>query len=275
MTARIDRSRVPERGRAAHRVSLYTGRLLCDDSLQQSAGRSWQFSGPFLSARCADGNDSVCLSDFFVFGGSITVSNGESVTQWLHGIKAGDSADIQRLWDRYFERLVRLAGAKLPGHCRRSFDEEDVAISAFQSFCDRAGQGQFPQLSGRDDLWRLLATLTVRKALLMMRHQTRQKRGGGRVLGESAFQDRAGAMPTAGGLGAILSKEPTPQDAAHFADVFDHLINKLHDSTLKTIALRKLKGHTAEEISAELGTSTRTIDRKLRLIRALWREAAR
>ncbi len=121
------------------------------------------------------------------------MSNGESVTQWLDGIKAGEGADIQRLWDRYFQRLVRLAGAKLPGHCRRAFDEEDVAISAFQSFCNRAGQGQFPQLSGRDDLWRLLATLTVRKAALMIRHQTRQKRGGGRVLGESGLQARTHA----------------------------------------------------------------------------------
>ena len=120
------------------------------------------------------------------------MSNGESVTRWLRGVKAGDSADIERLWNRYFQRLVRLAGAKLPGHCRRAFDEEDVAISAFQSFCDRAGRGEFPQLNGRDDLWRLLAMLTVRKAAVTMRHQTRQKRGGGRVLGESAFGVGAG-----------------------------------------------------------------------------------
>ena len=91
------------------------------------------------------------------------------------------------LWGRYFQRLVRLAGARLPAHCRRSFDEEDVALSAFQSFCERAGRGQFPQLDDRDDLWRLLATITVRKALDTMRHQTRQKRGGGCVLGESAL----------------------------------------------------------------------------------------
>ncbi len=161
-----------------------------------------------------NGNKTLCLFRFFLLDGSVIVSNGESVTQWLHGIKAGDSADIQRLWNRYFERLVRLAGAKLPGHCRRAFDEEDVAISAFQSFCDRAGQGQFPQLNGRDDLWRLLATLTVRKAVLMMRHQNRQKRGGGRVLGESAFQGRDKAAVPGGGLGEILSKEPTPDDAA-------------------------------------------------------------
>ena len=202
------------------------------------------------------------------------MSNGESVTRWLHGIKAGDSADIQRLWDRYFQRLVRLAGAKLPGHCRRAFDEEDVALSAFQSFCDRAGRGQFPQLSGRDDLWRLLATLTVRKAALTMRHQTRQKRGGGRVLGESAFVARNCETKSAGGISEIISREPTPEDAARFADAFDDLIGRLSDQTLKTIALRKLKGDTVEEIGASVGASTRTIDRKLRLIRAIWEEAS-
>ena len=55
---------------------------------------------------------------------------------------------------------------------------------------------------------------------------------------------------------------------------FEHLMNKLDDPTLKSIALRKLKGQTVEEIGAELGTSTRTIDRKLRLIRAIWEETS-
>jgi DNA-directed RNA polymerase specialized sigma24 family protein len=206
----------------------------------------------------------------------MVVSNGESVTRWLRGVKAGDSADIERLWNRYFQRLVRLAGAKLPGHCRRAFDEEDVAISAFQSFCDRAGRGEFPQLNGRDDLWRLLAMLTVRKAAVTMRHQTRQKRGGGRVLGESAFGvgARDGESETCSGIAMILSREPTPDDAARFADAFDQLFARLADQTLRTIALRKLKGDTVEEVAASLGTSTRTIDRKLRLIRAIWEEAA-
>jgi DNA-directed RNA polymerase specialized sigma24 family protein len=202
------------------------------------------------------------------------MSTGESVTQWLDGVRAREGRDIQRLWDRYFQRLVRLAAAKLPGHCRRAFDEEDVAISAFESFCNRAGQGQFPQLAGRGDLWRLLATLTVRKAALMVRHQTRLKRGGGRVIGESGLQPRKFAGTTGCRLVEVLSKEPTPDDAVRFADVFDNLINKLGDSTLKTIAIRKLEGYTVQEISIELETSTRTIDRKLKLIRALWEEDA-
>src|SRR5271156_4560636 len=128
---------------------------------------------------------------------------------WIDGIKAGDGSDIERLWDRYFERLVRLAAARLPSHTRRSFDEEDVALSAFQSFCDRAGRGQFPPLSDRDDLWRLLATITVRKAIDTMRHQTRKKRGGGNVLGESALL--VGAGPDGEGLTEVLGRDPTPQ----------------------------------------------------------------
>ncbi len=202
------------------------------------------------------------------------MASDESVTRWVHGVKAGNDADIERLWNRYFSRLVGLASSKLPGHCRRTFDEEDVALSAFQSFCDRAGHGQFPLLNGRDELWRLLATLTVRKAAIMMRHQTRQKRGGGRVLGESAFGVQGGVPATGEGMAEILSREPSPDEAARFADAFEHLIDKLEDPMLKIIVLRKLKGHSADEIAAALGTSTRTVDRKLRLIRAVWEEEA-
>jgi DNA-directed RNA polymerase specialized sigma24 family protein len=197
-----------------------------------------------------------------------TVSNDDSVTLWLDGIKAGDPLDIQRLWNRYFQRLVRLAGAKLPGHCRRAFDEEDVALSAFQSFCERAGRGQFPQLDDRDDLWRVLATITVRKALDTMRHQTRQKRGGGRVLGESALLAReAGDCE---GLNEVLSREPTPEDAARFTEDYQHFLAKLADPVLRSVALRRLEGQTAQEIATASKVSTKTIERKLKLIRSIW-----
>jgi DNA-directed RNA polymerase specialized sigma24 family protein len=196
------------------------------------------------------------------------VQNGASVTILLKGVKAGDNADIQRLWDRYFRRLIRLAGAKLPAHCRRSFDEEDVALSAFQSFCDRAGRGQFPQLSDREDLWRLLATITVRKALDSIRRQTRQKRGGGRVLGESAML--MGDDPTNEALTEVLSKEPRPEEIAQFADDYRCFLAKLQDPVLLSIALSRLEGQSTREIAASKGVSTKTIERKLQLIRTIW-----
>ena len=41
---------------------------------------------------------------------------------------------------------------------------------------------------------------------------------------------------------------------------------------LRSIAVRKLEGYSAQEIATELGASTRTVERKLRLIRAIWEE---
>jgi DNA-directed RNA polymerase specialized sigma24 family protein len=196
----------------------------------------------------------------------------DSITMWIDGIKTGDESDIQRLWDRYFERLVRLAAARLPARGRRSFDEEDVALSAFQSFCDRAGRGQFPQLSGRDDLWRLLATITVRKAIETMRFQTRKRRGGGRVLGESALLVSEGAPGE--GLAEVLGREPTPDQVASFAEDYRRFLARLREPVLLTVALRRLEGDSVEEIARALNVSARTIDRKLQLIRAIWNEDA-
>ncbi|MHC5537707.1 ECF-type sigma factor [Singulisphaera rosea] len=193
-----------------------------------------------------------------------------SVTLWIDGVKAGDGSDVHRLWDRYFERLVRLAGSRLPTHTRRSFDEEDVALSAFQSFCERAARGQFPELSGRDDLWRLLAAITVRKAVNSIRHQTRQKRGGTRVQGESAFftdTDKEGL-----GLAEVLSREPTPEEVALFADDYHRFLDRLQEPTLRTVALRRLEGDSTREIAEALDVSTKTVERKLQLIRAIWSE---
>jgi len=193
----------------------------------------------------------------------------DSVSRWLDGLREGNDADVQRLWDRYFQRLVRLASTRLPGHARRAADEEDVALSAFNSFCDRVGRGQFPELVDRDDLWRLLVTITTRKVVESVRRETRKKRGGGRVQGESAFMDKDAIDQ---GMAQVLSREPAPEVAAQFAEDYERLINKLEDPALKSVALRKLEGHSTEEIAAKLGTSRRTIDRKLTLIRRIWQE---
>jgi DNA-directed RNA polymerase specialized sigma24 family protein len=222
----------------------------------------------WASDRSRFGND--CGEQLFIsrLVRAEVVSHDDSVTRWIAGVQTGDDADIHRLWSRYFQRLVRLAGTRLPKHCRRAFDEEDVALSAFQSFCERAEGGQFPQLSDRHDLWRLLATLTIRKAIMTIRHQGRQKRGGGHVLGESALMGPADAEGQ--GMAEFLSREPTPDEAARFCEQYDQLLASLEHPTLKTIAMRKLDGYSSEEIAGELGITSRTVDRKLQLIRTVW-----
>ena len=74
-----------------------------------------------------------------------TESHG-SITYWLGAVKAGDCAAAQPLWERYFQRLVRLARQKLRagGRSGADADEEDAALSAFDSFCDGAARGASP-----------------------------------------------------------------------------------------------------------------------------------
>jgi hypothetical protein len=70
-----------------------------------------------------------------------------SISHCLSMLKAGDHAAAQLLWERYFLQLVGLARSRLRGSARRAADEEDVALSVFDSFYQRAMRGQFPRLN--------------------------------------------------------------------------------------------------------------------------------
>src|SRR5262245_49834606 len=193
------------------------------------------------------------------------------ITRWIDELKAGHAAAAQGLWEGYFLRLVGLARRKLQGLPRRAADEEDVALSAFASFCRGADQGRFPLLRDRHNLWPLLLKITARKAADLIRHDRRQKRGGGEVRGESALAPGPDDSAVAG-LDQVASTEPTPEFAAQVADECRRLLDLLDSPELKTIAVRKMEGHTNAEIAAELACVVGTVERKLRLIRTLWGE---
>jgi DNA-directed RNA polymerase specialized sigma24 family protein len=185
-----------------------------------------------------------------------------SVTHWLGPLQAGDDAAVQHLWERYFPRLVGLARKRLQGLPGRAADAEDVALSAFDTFCRNAEGGRFPRLADRDSLWQLLVLLTARKAAHLIRHQGRQKRGGGR----KPVADAAGGP----GLEQILSREPSPEFAAQMADECRRLLGMLADPELQAVALYRMEGYGVEEIAAKLGYAPRSIKRKLQLIRSRW-----
>lgn len=195
------------------------------------------------------------------------MTSHESVSHWLDAAKAGSEPAAQRLWERYYEQLTRLARRKLGDLPRRAVDEEDVALSAFDSFCRGVAQGRFPKLSDRDDLWRLLVVITARKASDYRQHAQRQKRGGGRTVGESVFTGPGGEQ--AGGLAQVIGHEPTPEFAAQLVEQFQHLLERLPDDTARRLAELKLEGYTNEEIAARLNVTTRTVERKLRLVRSV------
>src|SRR5262249_28842419 len=149
-----------------------------------------------------------------ILPGEIAMSPDGSVTHWITLIKKGEQAAAQPLWEAYFRRLVHLARKRLCGARYPSADEEDVALSAFDSFCRGAERGRFPKLDDRTDLWKLLVIITARKVIdLHKREHT------------------VGCPPAAAAvevdLEQVVGTEPTPAFAAEVADECRHRLDQL------------------------------------------------
>jgi DNA-directed RNA polymerase specialized sigma24 family protein len=199
----------------------------------------------------------------------MSMSSHGSVSHWISQLKAGEQEAAQPLWERYFHQLVTLARNQLRGKPRGPADEEDVALSALDSFCRGAARGLFPQLVHRDSLWRLLVAITARKAFDVVRDERRLKRGGGAVRAEAVLVDPDDSA-LGPGLEQVLSREPDPAFAAELAEECQRLLERLDTPELRTIALWKMEGYSSEEIAAKLGCVPRTVQRKLQLIRDIW-----
>jgi DNA-directed RNA polymerase specialized sigma24 family protein len=193
-----------------------------------------------------------------------------SITKWIAGVKAGDVAAAQPLWERYFSRMVDLARAKLRARVGRgrdaASDEEDAALSAFDSLFAGLARGQFPQLADRDDLWRLLVVITTRKVSAQARRQLRQKRGAGQVQPASDFAEPGSDDDV---LARAVSAEPTPEFAVMVAEEYRSLLDRLDDDVLRKVAILRMEGFTTDAIAEQLGCTRRTVARQLALIRRI------
>ena len=186
----------------------------------------------------------------------------------------GRVGDAQEgLWKRYYQKLVRLARDRLSSIGKSSNDAEDVALNAFHSFYKAAEKGRFPDLTDRDGLWRLLFRITARKVIDLVRHENRIRRGGGNELGESALNplDIENELE---GMANVVGDEPSPEFVAMMDERCAELLTLLgtkHEA-LPAIAEDKLAGFSNEEIAERQKCGMRTVERRLKLIRDIWKE---
>ena len=203
---------------------------------------------------------------------SSSFGENDRFVELLHRLRDGDEAAATALWQRYYHRIVKLAAKRLPTSLRRTRDEEDVALSAFHSFVAGVREDRFPNLAGPDNLWGLLIVLTSRKVQAHLRHHTRQKRGGGKVRGESVFLN-VNDPEKGAGIGGVVGGVGTPALEAEMAEAAANLLDILQDDSLREIAVMRMEGHLVNDIAEELGMSKRAVERRLQLIRKIWTEA--
>jgi DNA-directed RNA polymerase specialized sigma24 family protein len=201
------------------------------------------------------------------------MSSLAAVSKWVSQLKDGNPHAAEQLWDTYFLRMVKVARCKLHGTLSRMADEEDVALSAFKSFCRGTRDGRFKQLPEHEDPWPLLLALTTNKAIDLLRHERRAKRcGPGQQYVPAMGPEKDATVDLA--LSQLIGKEPDPQAAFQSAEESQDILDRFSDTILRAIALWKMEGFTTEEIACKLGCTTRTVERKLQLIRRLWDRGA-
>ncbi|MCG8587329.1 MAG: ECF-type sigma factor [Pirellulales bacterium] len=199
------------------------------------------------------------------------MSDTSSISQWIAGLKTGEAEAAQRLWRRYSERLIQLARRRLGNAPRRVADEEDVAQSVFFAICRGADAGRLNDVKDRDELWWLLLRVTQMKVADYVRRESAQKRGAGRVRLESdlgANQQQFSQFS----LDDLIGNDVTPEVTAVMEEEHDRLLSLLRDEPLRRIANARIEGYTVAEIADQLSVTTRTVERKLKLIRNRWGE---
>jgi len=199
-------------------------------------------------------------------GGGPMTDETDPFDDWIARLHQGDPAAAEAVWIRFSAKLLKYVKSRLGMRKPRHADEEDVVNSAMKSLCRRAEEGQFQQLRDGIDLWKLLVTITQRKALNLLRHSGRRKRGGHAVRGDSALQ---WTREEGGGFDTLPSPEPTPEFAAMMLESTASLLALL-DEEARLIAEMKLQGYTNSEVARQIGKSLPTVERRLKVIRTLW-----
>lgn len=189
------------------------------------------------------------------------MTKNTNVSHWIDLVKHGDSAAANQIWEHYFDRLVRTVRHRLYGQNRAVSDEEDVVLSVFNSFYSAVEKGRFPDLSDRDDLWRLLLRMSARKVVDKQRHDQRQRRGGGiqvHSLQNSGLDDN---------MIEAIGDEPSPEMVLMMQESVEKLFSHLGVGQLRELAVAKLEGYSNAELAQRFECSERTIERRLHLIR--------
>lgn len=165
-------------------------------------------------------------------------------------LQRGDSQAIERFFNEYSRKLVKLASNHIHPALRKRFDGEDVVQSVFRTFFRRHEQGKF-EIAHSEQLWQLLVTLTLCKTRSHARKHTADRRDA--RVERSPAEDR------------LVDQEPSSADALALQEEIDLVLSGLPDRAGEMLAMR-LAGTSKTEIAGELNVSRQTVHRVLKLL---------
>lgn len=193
------------------------------------------------------------------------MNDSDSISVWIELSKEGDSQAQQAIWERFFPRLVALAQHRLQGERKQVTDDEDIVLSVFESYFRAAAADRFPDLRDRNDLWRLLSKMTLRKVVDLVRHNRRLKRR----VDDSSDGDAFDRNDPKQQEHEAIDRGPQPDLEIMLAEECRRLLDMLSDR-LRATAEKKLEGYLNREIAELHGCSVATIERQLKMIREIW-----
>ena len=184
------------------------------------------------------------------------------ISEWIAEAKQGNRAAATHLLQHYFEDLVRQARKHLHQDARRAADEDDIALSAFDSVYRGIESQRFPRLNDRGNLWGMLLFKTRTKALNWNKHEALRH--------PPLTEDDVVRLYCDG----AAARDISPADAAAFADAVRRVLAELPeqaDRPLRSVARLLLEGHAPPEIARTLGCLAADVERWRDLVLARWK----
>jgi RNA polymerase sigma factor (sigma-70 family) len=174
----------------------------------------------------------------------------EGFDQMIARLKGGDASAEAIVFRRYVQRLIVLAASQFDEWMRDRADVENIVLSAYRSFFQRNERGEF-DLAGWQELWSLLAVITLRKCTKRRKFLRAARRD---IRREVDWADASDVTAW------LADRTPTPDEAVVLTETIELLFQAMTPGDRPIIELI-LMGCTTEEVARQLDASVRTVQR--------------
>jgi RNA polymerase sigma factor (sigma-70 family) len=199
----------------------------------------------------------------------------------LARIDRGDLSAIDPLVNRHHDRILALADELRHryGLSEAEYGPEDIVSDALLALWEQAAARKLAPFRTREEYWRWIRA-SLRGKVRQVRDRLRRKKRGGSGIARPAgppypARDQARGpgipglriRPLLDELDEQLPPVPPMERWVDDRDEFLSILEHLRGPMVREVLLLTYEGHTADEISRRLGIATRTVRRKLVLIR--------